>query len=90
MRALDLLKFSIRGCSPKRMAFLLVIMSALIWPLHFRADWRGDEYLAEVAFGLLIATFVLGLLIPRTDKRRLLPSLLAFLVFILHSLVCKL
>jgi hypothetical protein len=91
MRAPEILKFSIRGFSPKRMAYLLVLVSALLWPLHFRADWRGEEYLGEVAFGLLIATFVLGLLIPRGNKRRLLPlpSLLALLVFIIHSLVSK-
>lgn len=84
------LRFYARGFSAKRMAFGFVFISVVFWPLHFRADWKGDEYLTDLAFGCLVAAFGLGYLIPRTDKKRFFPAALALLVLVVHWCSCKL
>jgi len=40
------LRFTVRGFSAKRMAYLLIGISALLIPFHWRADYQGDAYLA--------------------------------------------
>ena len=90
MRILEQLRFSVRGFSAKRMAFAFVLISVLSWPLHLRADWKGDEYLTELAFGCMVAAFALGYLVPRTDKQRFLPASLALLMTVMHWFFCKL
>jgi hypothetical protein len=90
MRIPEHLKFSLRGFSAKRMAFGFVFISALIWPLHFWADWKGDEYLTGVSFACMVAAFGFGYFVPRSDKLRFLPAALALLVMVVHFLSCKL
>jgi hypothetical protein len=82
--------FTVRGFSPKRFAYCLVFISALLLPFHAAADDIGDEYLAGVAFACMIAALVLGLFIPRSDRRRFQPFLLCFGVFLVHGLFQKL
>jgi len=84
------LKLSVRGFSAKRMAFGFVLISVLFWPFHFRADWKGDEYLTDLAFACMVAAFGLGYFVPRSDKQRFLPAALALLVMVVHWLSCKL
>jgi len=84
------MRFSIRGFSPKRMAYLLIFISALLLPFHSVADYRGDEYLSGVAFGLILAAFILGFYVPRKDKYRFMPSALGFVILVVHSLLQKL
>jgi hypothetical protein len=90
MRFMQHLRVSIRGFSAKRTAYLLVAISALLLPLHAKADGLGDEYLAGIAFACIMIALLLGLFIPQTDRRRFLPFLLCFIVFLLHSLLQKL
>ena len=67
------------------LAFGFVLISVLFWPLHFRADWKGDEYLADLAFGCMVAALALGYCVPRTDRQRFLPAALALWVFVAHG-----
>ena len=90
MRTSEHLKFAVRGFSPKRMAYMLVLISAGFWPFHFRADWRGDEYLSLLALVCMMAAFVLGYFVPRSDKKRFLPAVLGLFVLMIHWFSCKL
>jgi hypothetical protein len=81
------LKFTVRGFSAKRMAYLLVGISALLIPLHWRADYRGDAYLATVALAATVAALAVGFYTPRTDRHRFLPFVLGFAVLVVHSLL---
>lgn len=90
MRIMQHFRISIRGFSAKRMAYLLVAISALLLPFHARVDGIGDEYLASVAFACMAITLLLGLFIPQTDRRRFLPFLLCFVVFLIHGFFQKL
>lgn len=78
------------GFSAKRMAYILVGISALLLPFHARADHRGDFYLSCAAFALMVAALVLGLFTPRGTSRRFMPYILGFVVFIVHGLLQKL
>ena len=82
-------RFSARGFSVKRMAYLLTGVSALLVPLHWWADWQGDGYLAGVAFLLMLAALILGFFVPKIDKDRFLPFALGVVVFILHGMLMK-
>jgi len=82
--------FSIRGFSSKRMAWLLVVISALLVPLHSRSDYQGDEYICYVAAGAMLAALVLGFCVRKTDRERLLPFAFGLLLLVVHSLLCKL
>jgi len=75
-----ILDFSVRGFSPKRMAYLFTFLSVLLLPFHAVADYRGDEYLTAVSFAFMIIAFVLGLRVSKVDKNRFLPFALALIV----------
>ena len=84
------LQFAFRGFSAKRMAYLLVLISALLIPFHWRADYMGDSYLALVGLAAMVAALALGFYTPRTDRNRFLPFVIGFASFVLHSLLQKL
>ena len=84
------LKFTVRGFSAKRMAYLLVGISALLIPFHWRADYQGDAYLAGVALAAMLVALAFGFYSPRTDRHRFLPFVLGFAVLVVHSLLQKL
>jgi hypothetical protein len=90
MKIQDDLRFVVRGFSAKRMAYLLVGISALLIPFHWRSDYQGDYYLAGVAFAAMVAALVLGFCTPQTDRHRLWPFALGFAVLFIHSLLQKL
>lgn len=83
-------KFSLRGFSPKRFAYLLDCISCGLLFLHSAADWQGDEYLAEVAAGIAVVNLVLGTLSSTTDKGRYSPFIIALILLIFRSLLQKL
>jgi hypothetical protein len=83
------LKFVVRGFSAKRMAYLLVGISALLIPLHWRSDWQGDTYLSEVAAGATVAALALGFCSPKTDRHRFWPFAVGVAVLVIHSLLQK-
>jgi hypothetical protein len=84
------LSFTVRGFSTRRMAWLLVTISAFLIPFHWRADYRGDVYLAGAALAAMLAALALGLCAPRTDRHRLWPFALGFAVLVIHSFLQKL
>jgi len=84
------LRFTVRGFSAKRMAYLLVVISGLLIPFHSRADYQGDEYHAAVALAAMLAALALGFYTPRSDRHRFRPFLLGFVFLVLHSLLRKL
>jgi hypothetical protein len=81
------LRFTVRGFSAKRMAYLLVGISALLIPLHWCANSQGDVYLGEVAFAAMAVTMVFGLYTPRSDAHRFLPFVLSFALLVVHGLL---
>jgi hypothetical protein len=83
-------RFTVRGFSAKRMAYTLVIVSVLLLPFHTWADYRGDEYLAAVAFAFAVIALILGFRIPRNDRRRFLAFAVGLIVFVFHFLLQKL
>lgn len=89
LRISDFSRFSVQGFSPKRMAYLLVMLSALLTPIHWWVDFRGDGYLAMVTLACFLCSLFLGFFIPKTDKFRFLPASLGVVVFLTHSLLCK-
>lgn len=84
------LKFVFRGFSPKRMAYLLVCISALLIPFHWRSDYQGDTYLSEVAAGAMVVAIALGYCAPKTERHRFRPFVIGFVVLVIHSLLQKL
>jgi hypothetical protein len=83
-------RIPIHGFSAKWVAYLLVAVSTLLLPFHLRSDGIADEYLASIAFVCMAVALLLGLFIPRTDRRRFLPFLLCFVVFLIHGFFQKL
>jgi hypothetical protein len=84
------LKCTLRGFSAKRTAYLLVIISALLIPLHWRADYQGDTYLVAVAFAVMLVALAAGFITSRVDRHRFLPFTLGFWILVFHSLLAKL
>jgi hypothetical protein len=72
------------------MAWLLVLISALLVPFHSRADYQGDEYLAAVALAAMLAALALGFCTPRSARHRFRPFEFGFVVLVIHSLLQKL
>jgi lipopolysaccharide export LptBFGC system permease protein LptF len=72
------------------MAYLLVGVSALLIPFHWRSDYQGDYYLALVAAAAMVIVLVLGFCTPRTDRQRFWPFVLGFAFLVIHSLLQKL
>ena len=81
--------FTIRGFSARRLAYLLSFISTLLVPLHWRADWQGDGYLAGIALLFTLITLALCFLSPRTVECRFLPFALGVFVFAIHSSLCR-
>ncbi len=90
MKAPHALRFTLRGFSAKRMAWLLVLISGFLIPFHGRADYQGDAYLAGVALAAMLAALALGLCTPRSDRHRFRPFAFGFGVLVIHSLMQKL
>jgi hypothetical protein len=86
----QLTKFSVRSFSPLRTAYILVTISALLWPYHLVADWRGDELLAGVAFLFVVAALALGFLTRQSQQSRFRPAVLALILFLIDWLTLKL
>jgi hypothetical protein len=84
------LKFSFGGFSSKRMAWILVLLSACLFPFQSRIDFRWDEYVLDVAFTCALGALILGFFIPRNEKNRFRAAGLAFFLFIFHGLLCRL
>ena len=82
----EYLKFSVRGFSPKRMGYLLDLVSLGFVPVHFMASCEQSGGIACFAFFNILAIFVLCLLTTRTDKQRFMPFVLGIFIIILHSL----
>lgn len=77
MNLLHDMKFSVRGFSPKRMAYLLVGISAVLLPFHA----------VSVALLILFPVLVLGLFTPRSDRHRFLPQLLGLALFVIYIVI---
>jgi len=65
------LRFTVRGFSAKRMAYVLVSISALLIPFHERADGQGSVYLLEVAFAAMLVALAFSFYSPRTARQGL-------------------
>ena len=87
MRFIEHIRFSSHGFSPKRTAYALVSISAVLLAFHSVADYQGDQYLSAVAFVLMLAAFILGFYVSRSDKRRFEPAMLGFVVLVIHMLL---
>ena len=90
MKVSDRLKLRTFGFAPKRMAYLLVVINVVLWPLHLVADWRGDEYLAMAALVLTLVALALGFAAARNDKNRMLPFDVSLIMLVVHWFSCKL
>jgi membrane protein YdbS with pleckstrin-like domain len=83
------MKFSVRGFSVRRMAYLIVGIDFLLVPLHVAHSWAGfhiDELLLVVAVAAMLITLILGLFIPRKEKHRFLPFALGVVAYAAHAL----
>jgi hypothetical protein len=70
----------------KRLAWLLVVSSAACLPLHLLVSGRQSNTIAGFAIGVFVLALALALFQPRTDARRFLPAVCAFLLYLLHAL----
>jgi hypothetical protein len=78
--------FPVRGFSPKRMGYLLDLVSLGFVPVHMLVSCQLSSGIAGFAFFEMLTVLVLCLFTPRCDSRRFMPFVLGFLVFVLHSL----
>ena len=81
MNASEHLRFSVRGFSANRMAYLLDGIGLALWPLYGRADSLGSTYVVEVALAIVIVVLLLCLFTPRPVRHRWLPFLIGFIIF---------
>ena len=86
MQLMEHFKFSLRGFSPKRMAYLLDLVCLGFVPHHMSSSCEESAGLAGYALVNLLAVFVLCLFTPRSDSRRFLPFALGFYVLLMHSM----
>ena len=86
MHIAEYLKFSIRGFSPKRMGYLLDLVSLSFVPVHFIVSCKQSGGIACFASFSLLVVFILCVLTTPTDKQRFMPFVFGIFVVILHSL----
>lgn len=86
MHIAEYLKFSISGFSPKRMGYLLDLVSLSFVPVHFIVSCKQSGGIACFAFFNILAVLILCLLTIRTDKQRFMPFVLGIFIIILHTL----
>jgi len=84
------IRFAFRGFSPKRFGYLLDCISFGLLFYHSRADWRGDDYLSEIAAAIMFVNLIFGRLTVPTDKGRYWPFVIALWLLIFHSMLIKL
>jgi hypothetical protein len=78
------LKFTIWGFSPKRMAYVLSVLSIVLVPVHSYLPCEASVGLGGFALMLALVTGILCWLIPREAPRRLVPYALALAAFLAH------
>lgn len=86
MGILEDFKFSVRGFSPKRMGYLLNLVSLGFVPVHAHVSCEQSGTIAGFALLLMLATLVLCLFTPRSDPHRYRRFSLGLFIFLLHSM----
>lgn len=86
MQMIEHFKFSILGFSPKRMGYLLVLVSLGFVPVHEYVSCEQSGGIAAFAFFDMLAVLVLCLVTPRSESRRFAPFALGLAVLVLHTL----
>jgi hypothetical protein len=77
-------RFSVRGFSAKRMAYLLDLVSLGFLYVHFTGSCEESEGISIFALAVVLAVFVLSRFTPRSDPHRLLPLGFGFTIFLAH------
>ena len=85
----DLLGFSVAGFSVRRLACFLAVINGLLTPLHWWADWRGDDSISLAAILLSLSALVLCLFTSRALRGRFLPVAFCVIFTINHLILCK-
>jgi len=81
------LKFSFRGFSAKRMAYLLLGVQLWLFCLIFQeAYYDACGGIEGVSLALMFASLLLGFSCPRNDKGRFFPFAMAFLIMTMTAL----
>jgi len=81
------LKFSFRGFSAKRMAYLLLGVQLWLFYLIFQdAYYDSCGGIEAVSLTLMLANLLLGVFCPRNDKGRFFPFAMAFLIMTMTAL----
>jgi len=81
--------FSLKGFSALRLAYFFTAINAILTPLHWLADWKGDENLLAAAFLLSLTTLISCFFVPRKAIGRFLPVAFSVIITINHALLCK-
>ena len=80
-------KFSIKGFSAKRMAYLLDLVSLGFIYVHFSGSCEESEGISLFGLVDVLAVFVLCRFTPRSDPHRLLPLGFGLPIFLAHMLL---
>ena len=87
----DHLKFSIRGFSAKRMAYLLnAVQLWLLCMVNLETYYDAGAGICAVSLTLMVVNLLLGFLCPRGDKGRFLPFALSFFILVVTELTTPL
>ncbi len=70
----------------KGLAWLFVVASAACLPLHLVVSGRQSNTIAGFAIAVFVVALALALFQPRTDAKRFLPAICAFLLYLVHAL----
>ena len=81
--------FSVNGFSALRLAYFFTAINALLTPLHWASDWKGDQNLLGAAFFLSLTTLISCFFVVRTSQGRFLPTALSVMLTINHAMLCK-
>jgi hypothetical protein len=84
-------RFSVRGFSAKRMAYLLNgVQLWLLVLVNLDAYYDAGGGIGIISLTLMLANLVLGFFCPRNDKGRFFPFALGFAILIMTSLLTPL
>lgn len=81
----DIFKFSVRGFSPKRMGYLLDVVSAGFIPVHMYVSCEQSSGILGFAFLEMLGVLILCLFTRRSEKDRFGPFVFGFILFLVHT-----
>lgn len=76
----------LRNTTANHIGWAVVVASAATLPIHAFVTAQQSKPVAAFGFFAFIATLIIGLFQPQTNRNRWLPALIAFGLYLVHGL----